>query len=150
MKLWEIEMITGGLNYYEVTYMKDTTWDLFGEHFKEIEDKINELKELPENKNCFGESGWWEFEFVALDDKEQLDYNFDTSVDCAYIIYEAIYDILQKYGYDYDKEYKEINEYIKTLDCMTTVKYDIKKSQVKILNKIVKDTIGVVGRNEII
>ena len=141
MKFWEIEMITSARGgYYEVVYMSDKTFDMLdGKYLKEIEDEVNRLKQLDVNKSYFGNDGWWELDYCHLNEEEQLTYNFDQPVENAFILYEAINEVLKKYGYDYDKEATEIYNYIQTLDCITTVKYQIKKSQVENLNKIVED-----------
>lgn len=149
MEFWKIEMLMG-TNYYEAVYMKQETFDLFEKYLEEIETKVNELKLLPENKDCFGENGWWEIDFKYLKEEDQLNYNFDQPLRRAYILYEAIDEVLKKYGYNYDKEATEINKYIEGLDCFTTVKYNVKKAQVENLNKIVEGMNGVVINNGVI
>jgi hypothetical protein len=119
------------VEYNEVVFMLEEDYKTLGVDSEGLEVCVGEVD--GENSKVSGN-----IKVTILEESEQEYYNYDNTCDGTYLICE-IYDMAEAKGIDKDVVIEMLvraDEYIDELDSIVEVSYNVKKSQVKHLDRV--------------
>ena len=120
-----------GVEYNEVVFMLEEDYKTLGVDLEGLEVCVGELDGKHSDMNG-------DVEATIIEESKQEDYNYDNMNDGIYLICK-IYDIAKTKGIS-EETIKEMivraDEYIDSLDSIVEVSYNVKKSQVKHLDRV--------------
>lgn len=120
-----------GKSYDETIFLLEEDYKLLGEDLQDKEIYLGELD--GKHSEVMGE-----IDVDIISEYSQLNYNFEVSNDGDTLYWE-----LNELTNNLSEMIEKANKYISTIDSMTTVSFNVRKSQVEKVNSIVNEFINI-------